>query len=123
MEINTNNVGTTSTSSMDRSSSSSTSVQQTRTEKTQEDVEKAQDATNVQELQKELQNLTEQLNNELNPLNMNVQFGFNDDIESMFVTVSEKDTNKLIRKIPSDEAIELMKKMREIVGIIFDKKG
>lgn len=119
MEINTSNVGMTPTAQ----TTGSSNVKQTKVEKAQEEVEKAQDASSVQELQKELQNLTDQLNEEMNPLNMNVKFGFSDDIESMFVTVSEKDTNKLIRKIPSDEAIELMKKMREIVGIIFDKKG
>ncbi|NCD12804.1 MAG: flagellar biosynthesis protein FlaG, partial [Epsilonproteobacteria bacterium] len=30
---------------------------------------------------------------------------------------------KTIRKIPTEEAMDLSAKMREIVGIIFDKKG
>lgn len=67
--------------------------------------------------------LTEDLNKEMNPLNINVKFGFNDKIDEMYVSVYEKDSNKLLRKIPSDEAISLMSKMREIIGIIFDKKA
>ncbi len=35
----------------------------------------------------------------------------------------ERSTGKLIRKIPSDEAMRLSEKMKEIVGMIFDKKG
>lgn len=89
----------------------------------QEEVKEIQESKNVEDLKKDLMQLTEQLNKEFNPLNMNVKFGFSDDIESLYVTVSERDTNKLIRKIPSDEAMELMAKMREIVGMIFDKKG
>lgn len=76
-----------------------------------------------EELKKELMKLTEDLNKEMNPLNINVRFGFEDRIGEMFVSVFEKDSNKLLRKIPSDEAINLMTKMREIIGIIFDKKA
>lgn len=96
---------------------------QTSTQRMQEEVKEQQDTKNVENLKKDLMKLTEQLNKEFNPLNMDVKFGFSDDIESLYVTVSERSTDRLIRKIPSDEAIELMAKMREIVGIIFDKKG
>lgn len=75
------------------------------------------------DLKQELVKLTEDLNKEMNPLNINVKFGFEDKIGEMFVSVYEKDSNKLLRKIPSDEAISLMAKMREIIGIIFDKKA
>lgn len=39
------------------------------------------------------------------------------------VTVKESNGDKVIREIPSKEAIELMKKMREVIGVIFDKQG
>lgn len=74
-------------------------------------------------LKEELTKLTEQLNKEMNPLNLSVRFGYNDKIGEMFVSVFEKDSNKLLRKFPTDEAIDLMAKMREINGIIFDKKA
>jgi len=31
--------------------------------------------------------------------------------------------NRVIREYPPKEALELMEKMREIVGLLFDKKG
>ena len=49
---------------------------------------------------------------------LSIAFNFSEDIEGLYITVSEKDTNRLIRKIPSDEAMQLMAKMKEIVGMI-----
>lgn len=98
-------------------------IHKSSTQAAREEVKELQGNKSVEDLKKDLMELTEQLNKEFNPLNMDVKFGYSDDIESLYVTVSERSTNKLIRKIPSDEAMELMAKMREIVGIIFDKRG
>ena len=70
-----------------------------------------------------LNELAQQLNKELNPLNTNVTFGFSEDIQGLYITVSERNTKRVIRKIPSDEAMELMAKMKEVVGIIFNKQA
>ena len=56
-------------------------------------------------------------------LNTSIAFNFSEDIEGLYITVSERDTNRLIRKIPSDEAMQLAAKMKEIVGMIFDKQA
>ncbi len=109
-------------SSMPRGADAS-KVEKSPTQVAQEQVKELRENKNVEELKRDLMELTEQLNKEFNPLNTNVKFGYSDDIESLYVTVSERDTDRVIRKIPSDEAMELMAKMREIVGIIFDKKG
>ena len=37
--------------------------------------------------------------------------------------VIDMKNNKVIREYPPKEALELMEKMREIVGLLFDKKG
>ena len=74
-------------------------------------------------LMKELTKLTEELNREMNPLNLKIRFGYDDRSRELFVSVFEKDSNTLIRKFPTDEAIELMVKMKEINGMIFDKKA
>ena len=71
----------------------------------------------------ELKNTIENLNKHMDSLDTNVKFGFDDKIEQMFVNVMERSTGKIIRKIPSEEAMKISEKMREIVGIIFDKKG
>lgn len=107
----------TSQSSTPKSSSS------TSTASVQEQSNEQADKKKTQDLKTELVKLTEDLNKEMNPLNINVKFGFEDKIGELSVSVFEKDTNKLIRKFPSDEAVALMSKMREIIGIIFDKKA
>jgi len=63
------------------------------------------------------------LNKQMDLLDTNVTFGYNDKISLMYVNVMEKNTGKSIRKIPTEEAMDLSAKMKEIVGMIFDKKG
>lgn len=102
-----------------------------------EGVSTTKDATpspkdNLREIEKEadkqahadkLKNAVDEMNSKLSPLNFGVKFGYNDDINAMFVSVYERDTDKEIRKIPSEEAMHLMAKMKEVIGIIFDEKG
>ena len=75
------------------------------------------------EIQKHLNNTVKKLNDQMDSLNINIKFGFNDKIDTMFVDVTERSTGKLIRKIPSEETMKLAEKMKEIIGMIFDKKG
>lgn len=95
----------------------------TQTQQMQTEIDKSNEEQKVEEQKQKLNELAQQLNKELNPLNTNVTFGFSEDIEGLYVTVSERDTNRVIRKIPSDEAMELMAKMKEVVGIIFNKQA
>ncbi|WP_289686330.1 FlaG family protein [Helicobacter rodentium] len=95
----------------------------TQTQQMQTEIDKSNEEQKVEEQKQKLNELAQQLNKELNPLNTNVTFGFSEDIEGLYVTVSERDTNRIIRKIPSDEAMELMAKMKEVVGIIFNKQA
>jgi len=96
-----------------------------KTEKTdltnqQQDIIEKQDKN---KLKKELQKITEELNKALNPLNTTLKFHFNDKIDELMVKVVDTKSNKVIREYPPKEALELMEKMREIVGLLFDKKG
>jgi flagellar protein FlaG len=79
-----------------------------------------QDSQNVAE---QLNYTVKELNKQMESLDTNVTFGFNDKIDTMFVSVMERSTGKMIRKIPTEEAMSLAEKMKEIVGMIFDKKG
>ncbi|MFP4333699.1 MAG: flagellar protein FlaG [Campylobacterales bacterium] len=88
-----------------------------------ENMEKLQKEMSKEEQSENLKNLVEEMNRRIDPLNLSVKFGFSDDIEAMYVSVLEKNTDRVIRQFPSEEAIDLMKKMDEIVGMIFDQKG
>ncbi|WP_041957406.1 flagellar protein FlaG [Sulfurospirillum arsenophilum] len=76
-----------------------------------------------QEDPKALSETVSELNKQMDLLNTNITFGYNDKINQMFINVIEKSTGKVIRKFPTEEAMSLSAKMKEIVGIIFDKKG
>jgi flagellar protein FlaG len=83
-----------------------------------------QDSQNSQEdMEKTLSQTVEDLNKQMELLDTNISFGFNDEINLMYVNVMEKSSGETIRKIPSEEAMKLSAKMKEIVGMIFDKKG
>ena len=76
-----------------------------------------------EEIKKELQNVIEELNKAMNPLNQNLKFQFNDKVDELVVQVIDKKNDLIIREFPPKEALKLMEKMRELVGLLFDKKG
>ena len=76
-----------------------------------------------QDISEKLTATVEKLNKDMEALDTNVKFGFNDKINTMFVNVMERSSGKMIRKIPTEEAMLLSEKMQEIIGTIFDKKG
>jgi flagellar protein FlaG len=89
-------------------------------------IQKLQDVNNEMDknkLKKELQKIVEELNKALNPLNTTLKFKFNDKVDELTVSVIDTKSDKVIREYPPKEALELMEKMREIVGLLFDKKG
>ena len=80
-------------------------------------------AKSIEKMKKDLQHITEQLNREISPLNTGLEFKYNDKIDNFSVFVIDKQTDKIIREIPSKDALKLMEKMKELVGMLFDKKG
>ena len=56
-------------------------------------------------------------------MNTGLEFKYNDKINNFSVFVIDKQTDKIIREIPSKDALKLMEKMKELVGMLFDKKG
>ena len=78
---------------------------------------------NKDEIVAKLNDTVKKLNKDMEALDTNIKFGFNDKISMMYVNVMERSTGKMIRKIPTEEAMALSEKMREIIGTIFDKKG
>lgn len=69
-----------------------------------------------------MQRLADSLNEQFAELQTNIRFHFNDAIGDLYISVSEKDTGRIIRTIPSEEAMKLEASMREFIGVLFDKK-
>jgi len=70
-----------------------------------------------------LKQTVNELNAQMDLLETNIAFGFNEELSRMYVSVIEKSSGDTIRQIPTEEAMALSVKMKEIVGMIFDKKG
>ena len=86
-------------------------------------ITKEQAKKDKEQLKDELVELSKKLNDEMKRIGTSINFAYNDDVPGLMVTVKEYGGDKIIREIPSKEAIELMKRMREVVGIIFNQQG
>ncbi|PAV00999.1 FlaG family protein [Helicobacter sp. TUL] len=86
-------------------------------------ITKEQAKKDKEQLKDELVELSKKLNDEMKRIGTSINFAYNDDVPGLTVTVKEYGGDKIIREIPSKEAIELMKRMREVVGIIFNQQG
>lgn len=75
------------------------------------------------ELEKRLLELAKDLNKEMKFINTSLMFDYEDSISSLVLTIKQRDSGEIIRKIPTDEAMELMKKMRDIISVILDARG
>lgn len=75
------------------------------------------------EIEEQLKETVKNLNEQMDSLNTNITFGYNDKLSYMYVDVTEKNTGRLIRKFPTEEAMRLSEHFKEIIGMLFDEKG
>ena len=71
----------------------------------------------------QLRELASELNKQMDLLNTNIAFDFSDEIDRLYLRVLEKNTGKLIREFPSEEARALAGYFRNAVGLLFDKES
>lgn len=88
----------------------------------------AQNAQKLSDEQQEqgtqqLKELASELNKQMDLLNTNIAFDFSDEIDRLYLRVLEKNTGKLIREFPSEEARALAGYFRNAVGLLFDKES
>ena len=55
--------------------------------------------------------------------NVGLQFSLHKETNRTIVRVINEETQELIREIPSEEMLNIMAKMDEMMGILFDKKA
>ena len=68
-----------------------------------------------------LQNLTEAVDSYMSSLGVNLKFHIDEKTDIVQVEVRDPDTQKLIRKIPADEMLELAASIEKMVGLFLDK--
>jgi len=73
--------------------------------------------------QEGLPNLLKDMESKINQMQeVGLQFSEYKDSGRLIVKVVEKGTNKVIREIPSEEFMQLVEKMDQMIGILYDKK-
>ncbi len=78
-----------------------------------------------QEKQMKQQTATMKDVNELNKLinrKTTAEFGYNEPTNRITVKIKDKETNEVIREIPSEKALEMLAKVWELAGILVDEK-
>lgn len=125
MSIVTNNLQTTQNRLVDmvKAMPQDSGKEAHRLQSAQEIVDDQSAKESKKQLENELVELSKKLNDEMKRIGTSISFAYNETLPGLTVTVKEYGGEKIIREIPSQEAIELMKRMREVVGVIFDKKG
>jgi flagellar protein FlaG len=68
-----------------------------------------------------LQNLTEAVDSYMSSLGVNLKFHIDERTDTVQVEVRDPETQKLIRKIPADEMLDLAASIEKMVGLFLDK--
>lgn len=82
------------------------------------------EAANAKPMSKDkLKSMIFDLNEEIKPFTNKVEFGFNEDMDGMQVTVKDSRTDEILSRFPSEDAERISRAVKELVGVIFDKKA
>ncbi|HEX5330580.1 flagellar protein FlaG [Sulfuricurvum sp.] len=73
--------------------------------------------------QEEMSKLIDQLNQSLNPFNTALKFGFDNSSDDFYVSVIDTKSNRMLRRFPVEQAEQLLPKIQEVNGLLFDQKG
>ncbi len=102
------------------SKSAASSSQETQFSSTQMD---RGNSFSTQEQKEKLIESANKFNEMSESLNLDVKFAYNDKIDQVYLNVIDKNTGKIIRKLPSEEAMKISESMKDLVGALLDKKG
>jgi flagellar protein FlaG len=121
-----------STAKVQQTAMNTAKVAQTQQSQSVQDIQKAQisqeklaqqdteSKTQKSGTQEDMEKLVEQLNKSLDPFSTSLRFGYDD---TFFVSVIDTQRNQVLRRFPLEQAEQLLPKMQEVTGILFDHKG
>ncbi|MFT6906580.1 MAG: flagellar protein FlaG [Oleiphilaceae bacterium] len=70
----------------------------------------------------EVENALTEMNGFMQSMQRNLSFTVDEQLGRDIVSVKDIETDEVIRQIPSEELVVLLKKMDDVVGILFDTK-
>ncbi|MFH2066180.1 MAG: flagellar protein FlaG [Pseudomonadota bacterium] len=78
--------------------------------------------TNTQPISvSETQEIVKSLEKYMNVLQTSLGFRVNNDTDRVVVTITNRETNEVIRQLPPEELVALQERMKELTGIIFSE--
>ena len=81
------------------------------------------DGLSNEDLVKKTREVTDRLNYQMQQLDTNVRFAYNEKLNLMVVQVKDAKTGEEITQLPSKEAIKISEYFKESIGILFDKES
>ncbi|ERJ32341.1 FlaG family protein [Campylobacter concisus] len=75
------------------------------------------------DLARKTREVTDRLNYQMQQLDTNVRFAYNEKLNLMVVQVKDAKTGEEITQLPSKEAIKISEYFKESIGILFDKES
>ncbi len=70
----------------------------------------------------EAQKIVEKVNQHVERFTTKVGFSYNEEYGRAVIVVTDRETGEVIRKIPAEEMLELLSKLDEVAGIIFNEQ-
>jgi flagellar protein FlaG len=71
----------------------------------------------------QMDELIDQLNRSLDPFSTSLRFGFDNTTDDFYVSVIDTQRNQVLRRFPLEQAEQILPKMQEVTGLLFDHKG
>lgn len=80
-------------------------------------------AEESKEQKEKLEAAVEKLNDTANMFNHSLRFRIHEATHRTMISVVDKKTDKVIREIPGEEALDMVADLQKNIGLIFDKKA
>jgi len=85
--------------------------------------QQVQDAQEKRDVKpEELQKLIEEVKRKFDMLSKYLKIDIDQELEMPVVKIVERDTNRVIRQIPPDYLLELMKRIDQLLGLLMERK-
>ena len=89
-------------------------------EETEQQIREAQAERRISS--EELQRLLEEIKRKFDMLSKYLKIDIDQDLEIPVVKIMERETNRVIRQIPPDYLLELMKRIDQLLGLLIEKE-
>ncbi len=85
--------------------------------------QQVQDAQEKRDVKpEELQKLIEEVKKKFDMLSKYLKIDIDQELEIPVVKIMERDTNRVIRQIPPDDLLELMKRIDQLLGLLMERE-